>query len=198
MEQEASGLSRMGEVTGGSVGGGPGPLGAVLLRRAWLGWGFRLWLGPRRRRSADGSAPSPTASAGVQPRPRHALRADGEAHPEVPAVHPPASGTVRCSGCHGPAGCGGRSPGDRKGVRTCGLPGPEGSRQWGVAESAGFGHVRLPEGALLPTQGSQSSEPHRPGPLVGVSRHRWAWRGVGGHQAEGRPSTFFSVLRASS
>uniref|UniRef100_A0A4X1W825 Rho guanine nucleotide exchange factor 10 like n=1 Tax=Sus scrofa TaxID=9823 RepID=A0A4X1W825_PIG len=34
----------------------------------------------------------PQAAAGVQPRPRHALRADGEAHPEVPAVHPPASG----------------------------------------------------------------------------------------------------------
>lgn len=49
--------------------------------------------GPRCRGSASDSASSPTAAAGVQPRPRHALRADGEAHPEVPAVHPPASGT---------------------------------------------------------------------------------------------------------
>lgn len=37
----------------------------------------------------------PTAATGVQPRPRHTLRADGEAHPEVPPVHPPASGTAR-------------------------------------------------------------------------------------------------------
>lgn len=51
--------------------------------------------GPRCRGSANDSTSSSTAAAGVQPGPRHALRADGEAHPEVPAVHPPASGTTR-------------------------------------------------------------------------------------------------------
>ena len=48
--------------------------------------------------------PPPTATPSVQPRPRHALRADGEAHPEVPAVHPPAAGTAAGSGGHRPTG----------------------------------------------------------------------------------------------
>lgn len=47
----------------------------------------------------------PTATPSVQSRPRHALRADGEAHPEVPAVHPPAAGTAAGSGGRRPAGC---------------------------------------------------------------------------------------------
>ena len=46
--------------------------------------------------------------------------------------------------------------------------------------------------------GARNPSPDRPGPSVGVSGHRRAWLGGGGRQAEGRPSTFFSVLRASS
>lgn len=35
----------------------------------------------------------PTADPGVQPRPRHPLQPDDDAHPEVPSVHPAAPGT---------------------------------------------------------------------------------------------------------
>lgn len=69
--------------------------------------GRRLHLGARGppcSGSANDATSSSTAAAGVQPRPRHALRADGEAHPEVPAVHPSASGTARDSAASSPPG----------------------------------------------------------------------------------------------
>lgn len=60
--------------------------------------------GPPCRGSASDCTSSPAAAAGVQPRPRHALRADGEAHPEVPTVHPPASGTTGVPAAPDPQG----------------------------------------------------------------------------------------------
>ena len=61
-------------------------------------------LGPLCRGSANDGTLSPPATAGVQPRPCHPLRADGQAHPEVPTVHPPASGTAQDSSSFNPQG----------------------------------------------------------------------------------------------